>query len=121
MTTTPHRRAARIVRRDSSAWVMLRLMRAVLDASWEPAVAARRLVADLPGPPHGAELLRLVRTRLWLASGDGTTLHRLRALATVNLALNQLEDADHAPDADGEAQQPGGCGQPGAGVTHAGG
>jgi len=113
MMTTDYRRVARLVQRYSSDWVILRLMRAALDSSWEPAAAAKRLVAELPGPPHGAELLRLARTRLWLASGDRATLHRLRALAALNLALTELEDAESTKHQDA------GFGPAGDGVTHA--
>jgi hypothetical protein len=89
------RRVARLVPAQSPQWVLLQVMREVLDPSWAPGVSALRVLEQV----HDPQALRHARARLRLASRERTTLSQARALATLNLAINRLDDEDDSDTA----------------------
>jgi hypothetical protein len=82
------RRVARRVPNQSPQRTLQLVMHEVMQASWQPAVAAARVLAHV----HDLHVLRVVRARVRLAGLDRATLSQARALATLNLAITQLED-----------------------------
>jgi hypothetical protein len=88
------RRIARLVPAQSPPWVLLHVVREVRDPAWTPAAAARRIRERVQDP--GA--LRLARARLRVLGGERVTLSQARALATLNLAISDLEAGQDEPE-----------------------
>ncbi|MGW7684035.1 hypothetical protein ACWGID_25060 [Kribbella sp. NPDC054772] len=63
-------------------------MRDAQGPEWTPASAADRLIDRVPDP----RVLRHARAHLRTIAGKRVTIHRLRAVATLNLAIHRLED-----------------------------
>ena len=97
--TTPRRggparlvRAAEVVPRGSTRWILLHLIREARDPAWSPLTAARRLIAHADSDLH---LLRATRARLVQAAPPGSAPMSgsyARALATLNIAIADLSD-----------------------------
>jgi hypothetical protein len=88
----PRRMARRVpVRSAQSALVLV--MREVMKAAWQPATAAARLLNEVPD----LAVLRLARSRVRIASLERATVFQARALATLNLAITELEDRLRGP------------------------
>lgn len=88
----PRRLAQRLpVRSPQSALVLV--MREVMKAAWHPATAAARLLTEVPD----LAVLRVARSRLRIANLERATVFQGRALATLNLAINELEDRLRGP------------------------
>ena len=89
------RRHSRRVAPRSTQGVLLRVIREVLDPNWTPAEAARAIVAQV-----GGELgpLRGARERLLAGSSDRSSVSHARALATIDLAIAQIELAGSEVD-----------------------
>lgn len=83
----PHRRIARRVPARSVQWALLQAMRYALDPAWTPEGAALRLVEQVPDP----RMLRRARSRLRAAMRERSTLHQIRAVAILNLAIHELD------------------------------
>lgn len=106
----PHRMARRLPTRSPQSALVL-VMREVMKAAWQPATAAARLLNEVPD----LSALRLARSRVRIASLERATVFQGRALATLNLAINELEDrlrgataSDHvAPGTNVETGGPG--------------
>lgn len=72
----------------SPQWVIVQVLRDALEPNWTPMSAATHLVDRAPDP----HMLRHTRARLRVTASRRTTVHRLRALATLSLAISRLED-----------------------------
>lgn len=99
------RRVARSIPAGSPGWVVLAVVRAVLEPSWAPIDAAQALLVDV----DDLQVLRRARARLRAASEDRMTLCVARALATLNTAVGLLEGdgdvrATDAPPARGNGR-----------------
>jgi hypothetical protein len=82
------RRVARRVPNQSPQRTLQLVMHEAMQASWQPAAAAARVLAHV----QDLHVLRVVRARVRLAGLDRATLSQARALATLNMAITQLED-----------------------------
>ena len=88
------RRIVRRVSPRSPHGILLRVIQEVLDPDWSPAAAAKSIVSHARG-----ELgpLRAARRHLLTATMDRVTVSGTRALATLNMAIAEIEDRVHAP------------------------
>ncbi|MFF0342746.1 hypothetical protein [Kribbella sp. NPDC004875] len=80
-------RSLRLLPAQSPEWVIVQVMRDAQGPEWTPASAADRLVDRIPDP----RVLRHARAHLRTIAGRRVTIHRLRAVATLNLAIHRLE------------------------------
>lgn len=87
-----HRRIARLLPAGSPQWTLLKVMREVRTPSWTPQSSAVRLANEV----GDGRALRNARVRLRLAGIERTTMTELRALATLNLAINHCETTNTA-------------------------
>ena len=83
----PRRMVRRLPTRSPQSALVL-VMREVMKAAWQPATAAARVIDEVPD----LTVLRLARSRVRIASLERATVFQGRALATLNLAINELED-----------------------------
>lgn len=81
------RRELRVLPAQSPQWVLVEVMREVLDPAWAAGTSAERLA----GRVHDAQSLRRARARLRTASRERTTGTQQRALTTLDLAIEALE------------------------------
>lgn len=87
------RRVACTIPAGSPQWVLLRVLREVLERPWALAPAAARLSSEVPD----SRLLRRARARLRGLAGQGTTDVQARAIVMLSLAIDRIEDGDPAP------------------------
>lgn len=87
-----HRRIARLLPAGSPQWTLHKVMREVRTASWTPQTAAVRLAHEV----KDGRALREARARLRMAGMERATMTELRALATLNLAINHYETTNTA-------------------------
>ncbi|MEU0313296.1 hypothetical protein [Nocardioides sp. NPDC006273] len=86
------RRIARLLPAGSPQWTLLKVMREVRTPSWTPQSSAVRLANQV----GDGRALREARVRLRLATIERATITELRALATLNLAINHFETTNAA-------------------------
>jgi hypothetical protein len=86
------RRIARLLPAGSPQWTLHKVMREVRTPSWTPQSSAVRLANEV----GDGRALREARARLRLAGIERTTMTELRALATLNLAINHYETTNTA-------------------------
>lgn len=68
--------------------VVLRVVRSAMSADWAPYDAADELVAYVAGD---ARLLEIARARVQTCTQCASTVMQARALATLNLAINRVQ------------------------------
>ncbi len=88
------RRVARTVPARSTSGVLAHLVRVSLDPGWTPLASARRLVDHVQGDQV---VLRRARMRLRGAMGARIGVTQARALATLVIAIAELEEATDGP------------------------
>lgn len=89
------RRVARTVPAGTTEAVLLHVLREALDPGWTPLGAAHRLLERVHGDLRA---LRVARARLAAAANGGITVSQARALATLNIAIADLEEREDGTD-----------------------
>lgn len=74
----------RMVPARSPQWVVVWVLRSVVDPDWMPASAAAELVERIPDPA----VLRRAHAQLRSVTRHRSTVRQARAIATLNLALD---------------------------------